>query len=139
MAARDIKPAVPRLWLFRFAGAVWGGVGLGLCAVAGTWLGPLAPGKAGLLAGLGLCLAAGMHAGVFSRVRDRNIERIQELPESACLFAFQAWRSYFLVVFMVALGIALRHSQLPRPDLAVLYIMIGGGLAMSSSRYFIVR
>lgn len=139
MAARDLKPAVPRVWLFRLAGVVWGGVGLGLCVVAGTWLGPLTAGKAGLLAGLGLCLAAAMHAWVFSRVRDSNIGRIQELPESACLFAFQAWKSYFLVVFMMGLGAALRYSPLPRPDLAVLYIMIGGALAMSSSRYFTAR
>ena len=52
------------------------------------------------------------------------------------MFSFQAWKSYLLVAFMIALGITLRHSALPRPILAGVYLAIGGALFLSSLRYY---
>lgn len=136
MAQASLKPSVPRRWLFKLAGFLWAAVGTGLCLAAVCWLSPLPLEKASILAGFGLTLAALFQPAVFRRVRDKNIERIRLLPESVCVFAFQAWKSYFLVLFMMALGATLRHSPVPKPALAVLYLMIGGSLLASSFRYF---
>ena len=46
-----------------------------------------------------------------------------------------SWKSYLLLGVMMALGIGLRHSPLPKPYLAVLYIGIGLALVLSSVRY----
>jgi len=45
------------------------------------------------------------------------------------------WRSYFIVLLMVTLGIILRHSSIPKNYLAVLYIGIGLALFLSGIRY----
>ena len=51
---------------------------------------------------------------------------------------FSEWKSYPLVLVMIALGIYLRaYSPIPKSLLAVLYLGIGGGLSSSSLRYFI--
>ena len=47
----------------------------------------------------------------------------------------QVWRSYLIVIVMIAMGIDLRHSPLPKPYLAVLYGGIGMALVLSSVRY----
>ena len=57
--------------------------------------------------------------------------------EKPCLFAFQEWHSYPLVIFMIALGITLRKfTPIPKPLLGILYIGIGGGLGLSSFHYY---
>jgi len=45
------------------------------------------------------------------------------------------WRSYMIVLVMVSMGIALRHSSIPRPYLSVLYNGIGLALFLSGIRY----
>ena len=100
-----------------------------------VWLSPLSLAKACLYAGVGFCLAVGIHL-FFSRMANKNISRIGNLPSRPCLFAFQAWTNYPLVAFMVAMGLTLRTSPIPKPLLAVLYAGIGGGLFLASLRYF---
>lgn len=85
-------------------------------------------------------IAAGISIGLgtqhfFRRMALRNIERIRALPEKACLFAFQSWTSYPLVVIMMTLGIGLKYSALPRAMLAGLYLAIGMGLFMGGLVY----
>jgi hypothetical protein len=65
--------------------------------------------------------------------------RIVNIPkERVCLFAFQKWTSYPLVVVMIALGIYLRlYSPIPKPYLAVLYIGLGLSLLVSSLQYYL--
>ena len=53
-----------------------------------------------------------------------------------CFFAFQQWHSYPLVAFMIALGVFLRHSALPKPYLAILYTGLGSSLFLSSFHYY---
>jgi hypothetical protein len=54
-----------------------------------------------------------------------------------CLFAFQKWSSYPLVLVMVAMGIYLRrYSPIPKPDLAILYLGLGASLFASSFKYY---
>ena len=54
-----------------------------------------------------------------------------------CIFSFMSWKSYLIVVVMMTMGITLRHSSIPKQYLAIMYIAIGGALAISSIPYFI--
>jgi hypothetical protein len=129
------KPGIPRRWLRRLAGLMWCGVGLLLLRWSWVWAS-----TAGwleswpfLLAGL---LAAVGTGYFFRRMASRNIGRIQSLPERPCLFAFQSWTSYPLVLFMMGFGIALRGSPLPRIWLMSIYLAIGGGLFLAGLSHF---
>jgi hypothetical protein len=74
----------------------------------------------------------------FSGLAHKNSLRIQNLSfERPCLFAFQEWHSYPLILFMIALGITLRkYTPIPKPLLGILYIGIGGGLGLASIHYY---
>ena len=84
----------------------------------------------------GVLLALGFHHFVLARLVRRNMARIERYADKGCLFAFQAWRSYGLILVMVVLGALLRHTALPREILAVLYTAMGGALVLSSLAYF---
>jgi hypothetical protein len=53
-----------------------------------------------------------------------------------CFFAFQAWKSYLVIAFMVMFGFILRHSMIPKYYLSVPYTAIGGALILSSFHYY---
>jgi hypothetical protein len=136
MTLVNFKPAVPVNWLLALAGTLWAAAGILLVRLAVVWLRLLPPDRALALAALGLALAAGGHRWLFRGLARRNIERIGRYADKGCLFAFQAWRSYLVIALMVVLGVALRHSSLPREGLAVLYIAMGGSLGLGSLAYY---
>jgi hypothetical protein len=72
---------------------------------------------------------------VFAGIVRKNIARIDAGPERASAWAFQNWRSYLVTIFMVGLGITLRHSSLPKPWLAIVYEGIGVALLLTSLMY----
>ncbi|MDX1762810.1 MAG: hypothetical protein R3231_00660 [bacterium] len=129
------KPAVEKRLLLLLSGIVWIAVGAMLLSFAYRWLSEvggllsLVCGGAGLMAGLII------HHFGFLKVVDKNLGRILPMQGKQCLFAFQSWRSYFLIVVMMAMGVGLRHSRIPKPYLASIYIGIGMGLILSSLRY----
>jgi hypothetical protein len=133
------KPGTPKLWLYLAAGLVWMAVGIMLIGFASHWLRAVSFPAWILYAIIGIGLAGGIYLFGFSKLAKKNIDRIFSLADGRiCLFAFQEWKSYPLVVFMVALGIYLRiYSPVPKPLLAILYLGIGGGLALSSLHYFL--
>lgn len=135
---RKFTPATRKIWLILLAGAVWLGVGCMLISFASRWIGPLKP--LYILAAVlpGLVLAALIYRFGFAPLALKNIRRIGAYRrDRVCLFAFQEWKSYPLVGFMISLGVYLRsYSAVPKPLLAVLYLGIGGGLFLSSLRYF---
>lgn len=135
-ALSRLKPSIPRSGLLLISGLMWSLVGLMLCQLALRWYV-----QAGfqdhltlLIAGAFLALA--VHQFGFSIIARRNITRIRLLDERPCIFAFMAWWNYPLVLFMIGLGLALRHSPIPKIYLGVLYIGIGGALLLSSLRYY---
>ena len=132
------KPAVRKVWLQLSAGFVWFGAGLMLIGFASRWLKPVVFFTMLLLVIAGLLLATGIYFFGFSKLAKKNIKRISGLEgEKVCLFAFQGWTSYPLVLFMIFLGIFLRtYSSFPKPLLAILYLGIGGGLLSASLHYF---
>ncbi len=131
-------PAVKKIWLHLIAGMMWSGVGMMLMVFAVTWLEDIHSLVILLLVFAGLLLAAGIYFFGFSKLASRNIQRIIAIPrERACLFAFQKWSSYPLVLVMVAMGIYLRHySSFPKPTLSILYIGLGASLFTSSFQYY---
>ena len=130
------KPAGPRVWLYLLSGLMWSGVGLMLCSLAYGWIMEIEIPLALLLASAGLLLGTAIYRFGFLGLAIKNIHRIQRLPPKPCLFAFQEWKSYPLIAVMVMLGITLRHSSIPKPYLAVLYIGIGLGLFLASTQYY---
>ena len=129
------KPAVGKRTLLLLSGLVWIAVGFMLLRFAYLWLHTEGGGRAVILGGAGLLLALLIHHFGFLKVVDRNLGRILPMEGRKCVFAFQPWRSYLIVAVMIALGVSLRHSPLPKPYLAVLYIGIGMALVLSSIRY----
>jgi hypothetical protein len=131
------NPAVPKSWLYGTAGLMWSGVGFFLNKLAYGWLDAQKWQRAWPFAAVGLALAGAVYYFGFAHLANKNIRRILIINKrTICLFAFQRWQSYFLIVFMIALGIFLRHSPLPKPYLAIVYIGIGGALFLASFHYY---
>jgi hypothetical protein len=132
-------PATKKIWLHLLAGLMWSGVGIMLVSFAARWLGLVHSWAIILLIIAGLLLAAAIYFFGFSKLASRNIQRIIRIPkERVCLFAFQQWTSYPLVLVMIALGLYLRlYSPIPKPYLAILYLGIGGSLFASSIQYYL--
>jgi hypothetical protein len=134
----EFKPGLPKNWLLLTAGLMWTGVGIFLVSLALEWI--FAPGAANPWAYWlpGILLAGLIYYFGFSKLAIKNSQRIHNLTtDKPCLFAFQEWHSYPLVVFMIALGITLRkYTPIPKPLLGVLYMGIGGGLGLASVHYY---
>jgi hypothetical protein len=126
---------VAREALLLVAGLVWTGVGVMLCVWAYVWLAAEPLSTAVALAAAGLVGALAAWRLMFAPIARSNIERIEQAPIRACLFSFQAWRGYVIMVAMIALGALLRHSAIPRTWLAPVYAAIGGGLLLASVGY----
>ena len=133
------KPAAKRNTLALIAGIVWSLTGLFLSAVAVSWL--LDSKIAYLLTALagGLVVAWLIYRFKFAKLASQNLDRIYEQSpgsEKVCIFAFQNARSYFLVIIMMTMGYAIRHSGLPKPYLAPFYLAIGSSMLLSSLLYY---
>ncbi|MFN2113172.1 MAG: hypothetical protein ACK2TT_08660 [Anaerolineales bacterium] len=133
-----LKPGLPKNWLLLTAGLMWTGVGVFLISLAVGWIFAPAVPRPWYYWGPGGLLALAIFQFGFSRLSIKNSRRIVDLDiEKPCLFAFQQWHSYPLVLFMIALGITLRKfTPIPKPLLGILYIGIGGGLGLSSYYYY---
>lgn len=131
-----LKPAVSKVWLAAAAGLIWSAVGLMLCGLAYEWLAAVPFHWAGSLGATGIGLAFSFYNLTFSRIVRKNLERLREFPDRVCFFAFQAWKSYLLIVLMVMFGFILRRSSIPRYWLSVPYTAIGGGLLLASFQYY---
>ncbi len=136
MRKRDLfKPAVTKPVLLLLAGFVWLCVGTMLLVFACAWLADAPRTSALIFFGCGIVLALVVHHFGFLKIVDKNIERILPMVEKKCLFSFITWKSYMIIMVMVALGTLLRHSAIPHRYLAILYTGIGLALILSSVRY----
>ena len=136
MVLAKLKPAVSRYWLIGLAGLMWSAVGVMLCRLAYLWLTDVPWGAAVFVGISGIFLALIACRFGFSRIAEKNINRIRQFSEKGCIFAFQAWKSYLIIVIMIALGLFLRHSLLPKQYLAVVYLAVGGALFLASFHYY---
>jgi len=132
---KRFDPAVDKKILIVLSGIIWLVIGLYLCKLATDWLslasGPLRTWPA--IAGAGLAL--GIYTFGFVKLVNRNLERILSKPGKVCIFGFQPWKSYIIIIIMISMGRFLRQSPLPKHYLAIIYIGFGGAMIMSSFRY----
>jgi len=130
------KPAVRRHWLIFAAGVVWFGVGIGLITAACFWLARAALFLRFILGAAGIVMGIAVHSFGFSRIVRKNLDRIGDKPEVVCLFAFQAWRSYLLILIMMFMGYSIRHLPIPKEIDALIYLTIGSALVLGGSLYY---
>jgi hypothetical protein len=135
MNLRRLTPSVDKRVLVLLAGLMWCGVGVMLMRFAFTWLAPLGFRHSVLLFAAGFLAAMPIHHFGFLRIADKNLNRLLPLTSKKCVFSFMTWRSYIIVLIMVSMGIALRHSSIPKAYLSVLYNGIGLALFLSGIRY----
>jgi hypothetical protein len=132
-------PSVRKEILILLAGTIWSITGLVLIVVAISWsmeekkITPFLPLAIGIVGGI----IVGQFG--FSRLSRKNIRRISDEyndKKEVCLFAFQSWRSYLIILIMVTLGYILRHSFIPHIYLSPIYMAIGLGLLIAGFFYF---
>ena len=109
-----------------------------LCNLAYGWLVPVAFPQVLWMTLAGVLLALAIFYFGFSKLAKKNIRRITSMTgDKVCIFAFQEWTSYPLIVVMIGLGLSLRNLlPIPKPYLAIFYIGIGGGLFLSSLCFY---
>ena len=131
------KPAVFKKRLILISGILWSGTGILLIGIASKWF-TLFDSRQMIFA-----LTAGPVLGLviawfgFKNLAHKNADRILAYPEKVCVFAFQRWQMYFLIVFMMSMGIFMRSTSLiPKFMLAPVYIGIGSALFLASFVYY---
>ena len=136
MNIRKFTPRVDKRILVLMAGLMWCGVGVMLVRFAVSWLSLLTGREQIFCYSAGFIAAMPIHHFGFLKIADTNLNRLMPLTEKKCLFSFITWRSYIIILIMVSMGLALRHSSLPKQYLSILYNGIGLALFLSGIRYF---
>jgi hypothetical protein len=135
MNIKRFTPSVDKRVLVLLAGIMWCGVGIMLIRFAVTWLFQLGISRSGIYYAAGFLAAMPIHHFGFLKIADKNLNRLLPLTDKKCLFSFMTWRSYIIVLIMVSMGITIRHSDLPKRYLSILYNGIGLALFLSGIRY----
>lgn len=136
MALKELRPGVSKYWLLALAGMMWSAVGVLLCRRAYGWFAGFSWSGAMPFEALAVLMALMVYYFGFSKIARKNIERLCRLTERTCIFAFQSWKAYLLIVAMMAMSAFLRRSPVPKLYLAILYTTIGGALLLSSFSYY---
>ncbi|MDX9834044.1 MAG: hypothetical protein RBT36_02370 [Desulfobulbus sp.] len=123
------KPGVPRSVHLFAAPFLWTVVGCLLMLRGWSWLDP---GNGRLLALVALLIGTLKSRFVHDRVGARVIGRIARFGDRTCLGAVYSWKTWLLVLLMIAAGAGLRRSPLPGPLLGTIYLAIGWSLCLSS-------
>ena len=135
MNIKQFTPSVDKRVLVLLAGIMWCGVGIMLMRFSVIWLSPIGINNAWIYYAAGFLAAMPIHHFGFLKIADKNLSRLLPLTDKKCLFSFMTWKSYIIVLIMVSMGIALRHSALPKRYLSILYNGIGLALFLSGIRY----
>jgi hypothetical protein len=136
MEMRKFTPLVDKRILVLLSGLMWCGVGVMLIIFAVSWLSPYNGKEQLFFYSAGFLAAMPIRHFGFLKIADKNLNRLLPLTEKKCLFSFMTWKSYIIVLLMVSMGIALRHSSIPKRYLSILYNGIGLALFLSGIRYF---
>lgn len=124
-----LKPAVRRRTHLLSAAFLWTGIGCILMVRGVFWLAESGGVYYGIpAAGLG-CLKSLL---VLDKSAQKSIDRILRLSDGSCLGAVYSVKTWCVVMIMMILGYAIRHSTLPLYCAGVLYVLIGSALIFSS-------
>ncbi|CAK8723657.1 DUF2269 domain-containing protein [Candidatus Electrothrix laxa] len=69
---------------------------------------------------------------ILDRSAKKTLRRIMTLNEKSCIGAVYPWKTWLLVILMMASGIALRSMTKPGIFLGTVYFAVGWGLLLSS-------
>ncbi len=69
---------------------------------------------------------------ILDRSAKKTLKRIMTLNEKSCIGAVYPWKTWLLVILMMASGIALRSMTEPGLFLGTVYVAVGWGLLFSS-------
>jgi hypothetical protein len=136
MRMEKMRPLVSRHWLFALAGVMWSAVGIMLIWRAWIWLSAMEPAWAIGIVVAGAVIAFAFYYFMFTKTVAKNIRRMCGLPDPVGLLAFNTPKGYVLIIFMIGLGITLRHSPLDRRLLALVYVGMGGALFLASLHFY---
>jgi hypothetical protein len=136
MGTKKYLPEVDKKILIFMAGLMWCAVGLMLIRYAVSWLSLCTAKEQLFFYSAGFLVSMPIHHFGFLKIADKNLNRLLPLTEKRNPFSFMTARSYLIVLVMVSMGIALRHSALPKKYLSLLYNGIGLALFLSGIRYF---
>ncbi len=133
------KPGVSKNILLFIAGLLWVIIGIFLNYRSYSWLKEKELKTILIIGTAGLFLSFLIHIFGFSKIVNKNIQRIIPMDGKRCLFSFFPWRSYLLISIMILMGSFIRHSTIiPKVYLSVLYTGIGTAMILSGFRYLIV-
>jgi hypothetical protein len=133
---KKYDPSVDKKFLIAISGILWSVVGIMLCRLAVQWLSRTDHLHAVRLGSAGVVLAFLIYRFGFLKIVHKNTERILSKEGKVCIFAFQPWKSYLIILVMIGMGTILRHSSLPKPYLSVIYFGFGGAMTLSSLVYY---
>lgn len=130
-------PKVNKNILVLISGLLWTGVGLFLIRLAFRWFAELSTSEIVYAIIGGLLLGSTIAYFGFNGLANKNILRINQYQRKVCIWAFQKWTTYFLIAFMMSLGIFMRNTPyIPKLLLSPMYIGIGFALLVASFRYY---
>ena len=131
------KPGVQKHWLLLISGIIWSGVGILLVRIAFRWIPKFTLQEKVLVLGAGIIMGIAIALFGFSIVVKKNINRIENYINAVCVFAFQEWKSYVLIIVMMSMGIFLRNTTLiPRQLVTPVYVGIGVAMFLDSFLYY---
>ena len=127
--ASGLKPAASRMTMLLIAALFWTVVGCGLMA-RGIVI--LSQDGHYLLMVVAVCLGTMKALLVFEKSARKNVARIQEKEEGSCLGGIFSFKSWLLILVMIALGRLLRLSGLHLGIYGVIVLAVGWGLFLAS-------
>ena len=131
------KPSVNKKCLILISGVMWSGVGVLLNWIASQWLSDFEQWQIIFTYSVGILMGLIIASFGFSKLAQRNSDRIMGYPEKVCVFGFQRWQMYILIVIMMSMGFFMRTTTfIPKYLLAPVYVGIGLALFISSFVYY---
>jgi len=128
------KPGVPRNVHLVLAAILWTAIGIMLMTRAMFWL--VASHRLWFVLPA-VILGSLKSVLVLDKTAKRGLDRILNLSDGTCIGAVYSYKTWILVMVMMAAGITLRHSSLPSSWLGLLYMTIGWALFFSSRHAWI--
>lgn len=129
------KPAARAKTQVLLAATLWACVGAGLSLTGVRWTLRASRYWPAALIALGLALGVAKCRWALERSARHIVDRIASRGDGTCVGGFLSWQTWLFVLAMMAMGVALRRSDLPRMILGVLYTAVGVAL-LCGSRVF---
>lgn len=135
---QTLKPSVPKRYLLFVAGVVWLFAGSMLLTKGIGMLKPY-PDEIWWKLFLSIPLGIAFYKFMFSKIFLKHSTRIINITHKRpCLFSFFNLRAYFMMGFMIGMGVFLRTSHLVSfRYLSILYVTMAVPLLISAVMFFI--